>query len=518
MGDISQTLLFGQPLVGLSEPSSAAQAIQAADTLDKEEIAVLARAGEESGLEAVAELRAAHAAYTHAQSPADVAQAKEKLTRISGMKPEQWQRIIAAATPHLTRIFDSRFGDPDRTMAAVAAALRTRPPSDREIADQQFQNRNQAKEEDMSKNVFLTGATGFIGAGLAVHYLRQGHTVYALCRGGDPARVERALTSVDPTEKWRNDKLHVVPGDVTLDDVGLTRSWSNRLNGGIDLVLHAAGHIKFEDEDPLNMEINFLGSQRMARVAKEMKWGRFIYISTSYVWGTSTGWLDESLVSRDHAVHNGYEYSKIQAEHAVLETFDGRATIVRPSIVVGALGDGWEGSTPVTFAGYYGYFKGFDWLRRQMKTDGGVLDLETMRIPGDPSAEINIIPIDNLVGMIVSIADDPASEGGIFHAVHPHGPLYEPLVRQSLEVMGISGGRIILPSSPEAESDLTPVEALIRGAVRPFLGYVGEQRRFKTDQMGRFYDVNKVPRIGPEEVRRLLKPATKCRFRPVDRR
>ncbi|MBI4135156.1 SDR family oxidoreductase [Candidatus Uhrbacteria bacterium] len=370
----------------------------------------------------------------------------------------------------------------------------------------------------MAKNIFLTGATGFVGAGLAVHYLRQGNTVYALCRGGEAVRVERALTSIDPNELWRSGTLHVVPGDVTFEDVGLTRSWSNRLNGGIDLVLHAAGHIKFEDEDPLNMEINLLGSQMMAQVAKEMRWGRFVYISTAYVCGTATGWIEEKLVPKMQDIHNGYEYSKILAEHAIRDMLGGRATIVRPSIVVGALGSGWEGSTPVTFAGYYGYFKGFDWLRRQMNSDGSRVDLGALRIPGDPAAEINIIPIDNLVGMIAAVADDPDSEGGVFHAVHPEGPLYSSLVRQSLEVMNIDGGRIVLPDSPEASTDLTPIETLIKGAVRPFMGYVGEQRRFKTEQMGRYYDMARVPQIGQDEVRRLLEPAIRCRFKPVDRR
>ncbi|MBI2552033.1 SDR family oxidoreductase [Candidatus Uhrbacteria bacterium] len=368
------------------------------------------------------------------------------------------------------------------------------------------------------KNVFVTGTTGFVGAGVAVHYLQQGHTVFALCRGGDPTRVERALASLDPTERWRNGTLHVVPGDVTMDDIGLTKTWYDRLKGAIDFIVHSAGHIKFEDEDPLNMEINYLGSQRVAHMARDLGWGRFVHISTAYVCGSSTGWIEEKMVSSGHGVHNGYELSKIEGEHAVSALLGDSVTIVRPSIVVGSLGAGWDGSVPVTFAGYYGYFKGFAWLKRQMKSDGGHLDLEGMRIPGDPEAEINLIPIDNLVEMIAALADDPRSGGGVFHATHPEGPRYEPLVRHSFEAMGITGGRIVLSNSPEASDELSPTETLIKAAVRPFLGYVGEQRRFRTDEMGRFYDMEKVPRIGPDEVRRLLEPALKCRFKPVDRR
>lgn len=366
--------------------------------------------------------------------------------------------------------------------------------------------------------IFITGATGFVGAGLAVYYLRRGATVFALCRGGDPSRVERALLRIDPSERWRNGTLRVVPGDVTLDEIGLTKSWSKLLKNTVDIFIHAAGHIRFETEDVRNIEVNFFGSRKMAEVARGLskKRGRFIYISTAYVCGTLTGDISEVSVAPNHSVHNNYEYSKILAEHAVQKVFDGTATIIRPSIAVGPLGKDWEGSTPVTFAGYYGYFKGFNWLRYKLKPEGGSLDLGAMRIPGDSGAEINLIPLDNLVEMVDAVAGHPETMGGIFHATNPQAPQYEALVRESLAVMGITGGRFVLPDSPEEKTNpLSSVEELIKGAVWPFMGYVAEKRRFRTDFMGQYYPMNKIPSIGAGECRKLLAPALAQQFKAM---
>jgi len=166
----------------------------------------------------------------------------------------------------------------------------------------------------MKRGVFIAGATGFVGAGVAAYYLRSGSTVFALCRGGDSSRVERAILSVDPSERWRAGVLSVVPGDVTLDDIGLTRYWFSHLKGKIDLFIHCAGHVRFEEEGVRNIEVNYLGSRRVAQVAKELGQGRFIHISTAYVCGKSTGWIPEEEVQPNHPVHNNYEYSKILAD------------------------------------------------------------------------------------------------------------------------------------------------------------------------------------------------------------
>lgn len=363
--------------------------------------------------------------------------------------------------------------------------------------------------------VFITGATGFVGAGLAVQALRDGHTVYALVRGGDRNRVEMALDATDPGGRWKAGMLHAVAGDVTLEGLGLTQEWRQSLSGAIDLVLHAAGQTRFETEDGSNDETNHRGTLNVVNLFAEFGCGRFFYISTAYVCGRRTGWIPEEPIL-EYQPHNGYETSKILAELKVRERFP-KATIVRPSIVVAALGQDWEGSRPVTYAGYYGYFRPF-YLLWKWKNDQGILDLKNRRVPGDPGAEINLVPLDNVVDMVFALAEKPESQGGTFHAVNPEGPTYDPLVRQTFAAMGIQNFRIVNNTDPDGTRDLDKLELQIRSGINPFRPYIAEDRRFQTNQIGQFYDLERVPRINERQVGSLIGDAIRHEFKDVDRR
>ncbi|MBI3626584.1 SDR family oxidoreductase [Candidatus Uhrbacteria bacterium] len=352
--------------------------------------------------------------------------------------------------------------------------------------------------------VFITGSNGFVGSVVTAALLSQKHKVFALCRG-DVKRVHDSLQTVRPQGDWRAGELHVMHGDVAVSGLGLDRD--SRRVMEVDLVVHAAGHTKFDADDPLHEEVNVRGARNVAELSAELRWPRFIHVSTAYVCGHKTGRIEEKGFPDSTQAHNPYEESKSRAEYEVSRILKNQATMFRPSIVVGALGNDWAGSLPTTYTGYYGYFHGFWRLKRKL-SPVDTWDMGETRIPGDSGAEINLIPADALAGMIMSLVDHPESDGGIYHGVSPTGPHYSDLVALTLKHIGVRGGKIGYRLDPP----VTALERLISAGIGPFLPYVGENRTFSTSNMGRFYDMAQVPAIGEEEIRRLIVPAIECGF------
>ena len=94
--------------------------------------------------------------------------------------------------------------------------------------------------------VFLTGATGFLGAfvlrDLLVHQPRV-HKVVALVRATNHAAAVKRLTdgAVDRgawDERWLGSRLEVVVGDLTQEQFGLDGQTWDRLTTACDVILH----------------------------------------------------------------------------------------------------------------------------------------------------------------------------------------------------------------------------------------------------------------------------------------
>lgn len=275
-------------------------------------------------------------------------------------------------------------------------------------------------------NVFLTGATGFVGSFLAEALLRQGHRVFALVRG-QPERVHAAVALVGGGLYGAT--LVPVPGDVTEPGLGLSPAWRNELRGRIDSVIHAAGCISFRPEDhDLNFATNLDGTRHVVEIIRELGWRDLWYVSTAYVCGKRGGLITEAPIPADAEPNNGYEASKQAAERFLLG--DGvPVTVVRPSIVVGALGSDHAPGLAPSFFGYYKFFEPFFRLKT-VRSPAAPLRLP-LRLLGDPNARINLVPADALAAMFLALWARRASRGGIYHLCHPDPPRYAWLVTSS---------------------------------------------------------------------------------------
>jgi nucleoside-diphosphate-sugar epimerase len=133
------------------------------------------------------------------------------------------------------------------------------------------------------KHVLVTGGAGYVGNVLVPVLLEKGYkvTVYDILFFGDETL---------PTQ---NPRLTVIEGDIR-DTPKLARAFS-----GVDVVLHLAcisNDPSFELDEGLSKTINFDCFEPMVVAAKKAGVNRFVYCSSSSVYGVS----DSPDVTEDH--------------------------------------------------------------------------------------------------------------------------------------------------------------------------------------------------------------------------
>jgi dihydroflavonol-4-reductase len=172
--------------------------------------------------------------------------------------------------------------------------------------------------------VFVTGATGFIGASLVRELLKDGCQVRALAR---PKSDRRNLDGLD---------LEVCEGDLR-DRESLRRGLK-----GCEVLYHAAADYRLWTKNPASMyEINVEGTRNILGAALEAGVGRVVYTSSVGTLGNPGDGLpgnEATPVSFSHMVGH-YKKSKFLAEREA-EGFLKKGlplVIVNPSTPVGRL-------------------------------------------------------------------------------------------------------------------------------------------------------------------------------------
>ena len=173
-------------------------------------------------------------------------------------------------------------------------------------------------------SIFITGATGLVGAQFIRKLLGEGYRVVALRR---KEVLDPWLKEIDDQIEWR------------LGDINDVQSLLEAMNG-CQHVIHAAAMISFlPKRRQLMMETNIQGTANMINVALELKMASFVHVSSVSSLGRykMDGIIDESKQWKDHKQNTGYAISKYKAE---LEAYRGfheglNVLIVNPATVIG---------------------------------------------------------------------------------------------------------------------------------------------------------------------------------------
>lgn len=223
-------------------------------------------------------------------------------------------------------------------------------------------------------NVFVTGATGFVGAHLVKTLRARGDSVTALVR-------RRALAE---QQGWGSD-VRLVNGDLG-DEAALHEACA-----GADVVYHVAGKISARDLTDF-MVTNRDGTANVLEAARDGGVRRFVYVSSLAVGGPTVPGhpIDES---RPPAPVTNYGRSKLAGE-VLVQAMPMAWTIIRPPVVYGE----WDRST----------LKIFQLAKR------GVVPLF-----GDGSQELSVIHAEDLAHAIVAAGTGAAAAGRVYYAAHP---------------------------------------------------------------------------------------------------
>lgn len=237
------------------------------------------------------------------------------------------------------------------------------------------------------KNIFMSGATGFLGVALLEKILRSIPDIgeiYLLVRPKTGKEIQQRLEDIKKNSVFEKlietqsiddlftKKVRAIAGDVGQPDLGISAADRAMLTEKIDVIFHSAATLDFAEGLKQTVDVNLLGTRRMVELGKQCRNIKaFIHVSSTYVNSFRTKCdeqlyplfknpeeiiaLTEKLTEKelDEKTHsllgdhpNTYTFTKHMAEYEVKkaeELFP--CTIVRPSMIIGALKEPMPGWT-----------------------------------------------------------------------------------------------------------------------------------------------------------------------------
>ncbi len=200
------------------------------------------------------------------------------------------------------------------------------------------------------KTVFLTGATGFLGAFILGDMLCSSDAeVYCLVRhkrGQDAKkRIERQLKDFniwDDSDSWQqawNSRVKVIEGDISLPRMGITDTSYSSLAYEADVVIHSAAQVNFIYPYEAISAANVRGVQEIIRFAFFNRIKQVHFLSTAAIWpmGAGSTYLESDTIDHGQQLRLGYYEAKWVAEKCLLEAANRGlpVTIHRPGEIGG---------------------------------------------------------------------------------------------------------------------------------------------------------------------------------------
>ena len=261
------------------------------------------------------------------------------------------------------------------------------------------------------ESIFLTGATGFIGASVLFELLQKTQaSIYCLIRAQTPELAYQKLQATFerylPGFQLPNARIYPVLGDLSQPLFALSEGQFNLLAGLIDVIYHIGANTNLLYPYQSLKPVNVLGTQSVLEFASTTKLKPLHYISTLDVFESlaATGVsiiYEQDSIAQGSGITGGYAQSKWVAEQLVTSAaIKGLPLcIYRPGMVTGHSQTGISNPEDLMCR-----------LLRSFIQLESAPDLDWM---------LDMTPVDYVSKAIVHISRQQESLGTAFHLVNP---------------------------------------------------------------------------------------------------
>ena len=279
----------------------------------------------------------------------------------------------------------------------------------------------------MTDSIFITGATGHVGASLIPRLLEDDQTrIIALVRAKDDEHLQQRRQKLLSRLAIDEKRFIAIKGDVAEPNLGISVADQALIDSEVTSLIHSAASVRFDMPQEKAAEQNIAATQAMLTLAQSLaekgRLKRYDHVSTCYVAGTRIGPVFENENDEGQDFRNSYEWSKCEAEKHVRTAIKAGlpAAISRPSIIVGEQESGATKSFNVIYWPMKIYTKG--WWRT---------------FPGKRTAPVDIVPVDFVTKAIVRIRAQESTLGKCFHlAVGDNAPTVSELEEVARKLTG----------------------------------------------------------------------------------
>lgn len=271
-----------------------------------------------------------------------------------------------------------------------------------------------------ANNILLTGTTGYLGIHILYDLLLHSDcTLYCLIRKKnnlDPKlRLLKKLEYYfgEEISNYMDNRIHVIDGDISLSNLGLSSENYKNLGEKVDVVVHCAALVSHYGDKSLFETINVNATNQIISFCKDFD-AKLNYISTTSVCAYHTDNEINTISFDEHCLYIGQSYedniyikSKFEAECNVWEAMKNglNACVFRLGNITARYSDGkfQENDTQNAF------------LNRI------VAFTKLGKIPASfANLSIDLSPVDICSNMIVNTLKYESSYGKVFHICNNH--------------------------------------------------------------------------------------------------
>ena len=284
-------------------------------------------------------------------------------------------------------------------------------------------------ESGPCQNVFLTGATGFLGCHLLHDLLKfTTATIYCLVRANNIDegfdKLQKAYNEYGIEKQILKDRVKIVLGDLSKPRLSLSEGAFEDLSKKIDVIYHCGAYVDWVKPYEILEPANVSGTWEIIRMASSHKIKPIHFISSLFIFlfDQRTEFLETDFADV-HTLGNGYSQTKWVGEQICLEARNRGipANIYRMDFIVGSV------QKP--------RIKNSDFIARLIRASAD------MQVAIEDVEQMDLLPVDIVSEMIVQISLKEMALNKTFHLMNRAPAVTDTLV-QSIEKFGYKLGRI----------------------------------------------------------------------------